>query len=216
MIRKGGNVLIKLDGMTITLEGQRVLNDFSIEIAQGEWIQLQGPHVCQLVVKALEGTLRPTEGHFYYEGVDTQCYSASQWAHLRKKQLIIMSPKKGLMNHFDVEKNIQMQLKYGGVYPTKWKRQSQRVLEELEILSLRNREIETLGSLERWQVKLAKALVAKPKFIVIEGVYEELKQAEIKEFVIFCKEKIPVEIGVIFCTENRSIGVDESFRQVKL
>ena len=96
--------MIRLEHVTKSFDNQKVLDDFSISIEEGEFLTVIGRSGCgkTTMLKTINGLHRPEQGKVYVEGKD-----------ISKEDLIVVRRKigyviqnKGLFPHMTVEKNI--------------------------------------------------------------------------------------------------------------
>lgn len=94
--------MIRLEHVTKSFDNQKVLDDFSISIEEGEFLTVIGRSGCgkTTMLKTINGLHRPEQGKVYVEGKD-----------ISKEDLIVVRRKigyviqnKGLFPHMTVEK----------------------------------------------------------------------------------------------------------------
>ena len=74
--REAGSQLLSVDGISLTLEGEKVLNDVSFLVAKGDKIAFVGPDSIAktALFRVLAGELEPEQGEFKWGVTTTQAY----------------------------------------------------------------------------------------------------------------------------------------------
>ena len=96
--------MIRLEHVTKSFDNQKVLDDFSISIEEGEFLTVIGRSGCgkTTMLKTINGLHRPEQGRVYVEGKDI---SKEDLIAVRRKIGYVIQ-NKGLFPHMTVEKNI--------------------------------------------------------------------------------------------------------------
>ncbi|MBM7615422.1 putative ABC transport system ATP-binding protein [Alkaliphilus hydrothermalis] len=156
----------------------------------------------QDVLGILNGKVKGVEGQYFLKGKDVSTFSQREMAHLRKKEVINFSDTNFLMEGYTVEKNLQLQLKTSGIYPTKGKRMIGATLDLLDLKDFRDLPITQLSLLQKLLVRLAKAAVVEPKIICGQDPFVDLNEKEIKIVKGWIENLTAKGIIVIMITEN--------------
>ncbi len=182
-----------------------VLENINVDIEK-QWVVIYGKNLLNLnkLLDVLCGKTKIVNGIYCFEGRNTADFTAREMSYFRKSQAININDNHFLLEEYSVGKNLQMQLKYSGIYPTKIKRIIDRTLSEMEITELKDKLVSELTTIQRLQVMLAKAMVVEPKLICGLAPFVYLNEDEIRAFIQLVRKIIDGGTRVIMVTENRS------------
>ena len=64
--------IIRLEGISVSFDGEQVLKDFNLSIRDGEFVTLLGPSGCgkTTTLRAIAGFVKPEKGHIFFDGKD--------------------------------------------------------------------------------------------------------------------------------------------------
>ncbi len=161
--------LIRLNQCTMAFDGEVVLNSMNLLINDKEFLTLLGPSGCgkTTTLRIIGGFVTPTSGDVYFDGVrinDVPPY---------KRMVNTVFQKYALFPHLNVFENIAFGLRINRHEGEKLSKQeiSRRVLEMLEIVSLKGfeyRDVSSLSGGQQQRVAIARALVNKPKVLLLD------------------------------------------------
>ena len=147
-------------------DGETVLNNINLYINDSEFLTLLGPSGCgkTTTLRIIGGFLTPTHGDVLFDGVRINDVPP------HKRQVNTVFQKYALFPHLDVYDNIAFGLRL--VRPKLSKKEiDTRVLEMLEVVSLKGFERRTVSSLsggQQQRVAIARALVNRPKVLLLD------------------------------------------------
>lgn len=74
--RESGNNILEIEGLSKTIDGEKVLNNFSLSVRKGDKIALVGPmhHAKTVLFQILNGEMEPDEGTFEWGVTITPSY----------------------------------------------------------------------------------------------------------------------------------------------
>ncbi len=145
-------------------EGEPVLREIDLEVADGEFVTLLGPSGCgkTTLLRIAAGFLRPSEGAVYLRGEDVTAVPP----HRRAVNLVFQ--RAALFPHLDVYDNLAFGLKLAKLP----KREvAGRVREALELVRLEGYAHRRSGELSGGQaqrVALARALINRPQVLLMD------------------------------------------------
>jgi spermidine/putrescine transport system ATP-binding protein len=163
--------LIRLGQCTMAFDGEVVLNSMNLVINDKEFLTLLGPSGCgkTTTLRIIGGFVTPTSGDVYFDGVRINDVPP------HKRMVNTVFQKYALFPHLNVFENIAFGLRINrhSQLSEKISKQeiSRRVLEMLEIVSLKGFEYRNVSSLsggQQQRVAIARALVNKPKVLLLD------------------------------------------------
>lgn len=166
--------MIKTNNLTRIFRTDEVettaLNKVSIEIQQGEFVAVMGPSGCgkstMLNILGLLDT--PTNGDFYFFGENVSTYSEKQRAKLRKQNIGFVFQNFNLIDQLTVFENVELPLIYLKLSARERKERVEAALEQMQISHRKKHYPNQLSGGQQQRVAVARAVVAKPKFILAD------------------------------------------------
>jgi thiamine transport system ATP-binding protein len=157
-------VRLTLEGISVEVDGRRILDDVSIEVADGERLALLGPSGSgkSTALRVVAGLLRPTRGRVLLDGGDV----TSVPAHRRSVGLVFQDA--ALFPHRDVAGNVGFGPRVAGLSQVA---RDARVRDALELVGLagtERRDVTTLSGGEAQRVALARALAPRPEVLLLD------------------------------------------------
>ena len=170
--------LIELSHVTKTYRmGDEVLNaldDFSLKIAEGEFVSIVGPSGCgKSTLMNILGLLdQPTSGSYLLDGRPIEKLSDDERSEKRNQKIGFVFQSFHLLPRATAVRNVEMPL----VYSNRFKRATpaeirQMAIEALERVDLANRKDHRPNELsggQRQRVAIARALVNQPRLILAD------------------------------------------------
>lgn len=151
--------MLKLEQISFSIADKQILKNVSAVFQPGEVTMILGPNGSgkSSLLKIFSGTVKDYEGSVRYNGIDIQQIKQQQLAKIRA----VMSQQPELSFPMPVEEVVMM-----GRYPhfefnpsSQDKQICNKVMEQLQLDSFRNRNYLTLSGGEKQRVQFARALV---------------------------------------------------------
>ena len=159
---------ITLHGLSKAFAAQPVLQDISLQIAQGEFIAVLGPSGCgkTTLLRLLAGFETADAGEIH---VGERCFAAPG-VHLppEDRQLGVVFQSYALWPHMTVAENVAYSLKVNGVPRHERDSRTQQALELVGLENFASRRPADLSGGQRQRVALARCLVAKPTLVLLD------------------------------------------------
>ena len=199
--------LIRLRNLCMAFDDEQVLNNLNLYINDKEFLTLLGPSGCgkTTTLRIIGGFTTPTSGDVLFDGVRINAVPPYQ------RQINTVFQKYALFPHLNVLENIAFGLRMkkipdpadpSGKRMVKLdeKEIERRVSEMLEIISLKgfeHRKPDALSGGQQQRVSIARALVNRPKVLLLDEPLGALDLKLRKDMQIELK-KIQQQVGITF------------------
>lgn len=149
------------------------VNDFSLDIADGEFLTLVGPSGCgkSTLLRLAAGLEAPTSGEILIDG-----QSMADVPPLRRRVAMVFQ-NDSLYPHMNVYKNIALGLEAGGLSRGKIEQVVTAAAQTLGITDLLNRTPRGLSGGQKQRVALGRAMVRKPQVFLLDEPLSDLDAA---------------------------------------
>jgi multiple sugar transport system ATP-binding protein len=151
----------------------QVVKGVSLEIRDGEFVALLGPSGCgkTTCLRMLAGLEEPTAGRILIDGEDVT------YKRPRDRDISMVFQNYALYPHMTVRKNIEMGLKYRDVPKAEHSLRIDEVVKLLDIDQLLDRMPAELSGGQRQRVALGRAIVRRPKALLMDEPLSNLDAA---------------------------------------
>lgn len=205
--------IIKIENMTKIYENGEIqvkaLKSINLTIHRGEFISIMGASGSgKSTLMNILGCLdRPTEGHYFLEGIDIREKSDNQLSAVRNKKIGFVFQSFNLIARTSALKNVELPMIYGRIEAEE---RRERALELLRSVGLEQRSDHMPNELsggQKQRVAIARALANHPQIILADeptGNLDSESSVEIME--IFTKLNREQGNTVIIVTHERDIA----------
>ena len=149
------------------------LNNVSVIVERGEFVAIMGSSGSgKSTLMSILGCLdRPTNGHYYFEGLDVAQLGEPDLARLRSERLGFVFQSFNLLARTSALENVALPLFYAASGPPGAASRSERARAALKAVGLAERERNTPGQLsggQQQRVALARALINDPSLLLAD------------------------------------------------
>ncbi len=193
--------LLRTESLIKVFRKRTVVNGVSISIAQGQIVGLLGPNGAgkTTTFRMVVGILAPDKGDIYLE--DKRITKLPMYKRARLG-INYLPQDPSIFRKMTVSDNIMSIVQTMGYNRRERKRVLEELLDELGVGHIRNSMAYTLSGGERRRVEIARALVTKPKFILLDEPFagiDPIAVEDIQNLVAGLKRK---GIGILITDHN--------------
>jgi len=159
------------------------LDNLSLEIREGEFIEIMGPSGCgKTTLLNIVGMLdTPSSGDYVVGGIEVSEASESRLAEIRKGNVGFVFQSFNLVDHLTVYENVELPLRYLKIQADQRRKRVREVLELLGLMHRAKHRPAQLSGGEQQRVAIARAVVGDPKLILADEPTGNLDSANGEE-----------------------------------
>ena len=194
---------IRLEHVSKAFGENRILEDFSLSVQEGEFLTVIGRSGCgkTTMLKMINGLFTPDQGTVFIEGTDI---TKTDLIALRRRIGYVIQ-NKGLFPHMTVEKNITYVPVISGKKDKKKNHETARRLMKLVGLEedLLTRYPNELSGGQQQRVGIARALAADPKILLMDepfGALDEITRQTMQDEILKLHKEL--KLTVVFITHD--------------
>lgn len=193
--------MLKTEGLTKVFGKRTVVNRVDIMINPGEVVGLLGPNGAgkTTTFNMIVGLLLPEEGHILLDGVDITTLPMFKRARMG---ISFLCQESSVFRKMTVLDNLVAIYEIHGVKTFEAKQLGMKMLEEFNLSKLKDQKAYTLSGGERRRVEIARAMISKPKYLLLDEPFtgiDPIARAELQEIIISLKNK---GIGILVSDHN--------------
>ena len=194
-------MLLRCEELVKVYSKRKVVNGVSIEVRQGEIVGLLGPNGAGKTTTfyMITGMIRPSAGRIFLDEREITNLPMYKRAQLG---IAYLSQEPSIFRKLTVEENILAILETMKLSRQEQQQRLEELLNELDIAHLAKNKAYTLSGGERRRAEITRALVTKPKFILLDEPFagvDPIAVEDIQAIVARLKEK---NIGVLITDHN--------------
>ncbi len=205
------SVLPKLEASELSkIYGKKqVVKDVSLHAEGGEIVGLLGPNGAgkTTTFSMVTGFVSPTSGSITLDGEDFTKFPAYQRA---RRGLVYLPQESSIFRKLSVEDNIRAVVETLGLNKTEQEDLIEERLSELRLTSLAKQKAYTLSGGERRRLEITRALVLKPKFLLLDEPFSGVDPISVSEVTTIITELKAKGMGIFLTDHN----VRETLRAV--
>lgn len=204
---------VELRNIMKKFQNNVVVQDFNLQVEQGEFISFLGPSGCgkTTTLNMIAGFLDPDGGDLLIKG------KRMNGVPPYKRELGMVFQTYSLFPHMTVAENIAYGLKLRKVGKSEMQERVQRVLNLVKLPNVADRYPKQLSGGQRQRIAIARALVIEPSLLLLDEPLSNL-DAKLREELRDELKRLHHEIGVttIFVTHDQEEALSLSDRIVVL
>ena len=185
--------IIDIKHLSKSFSGKKVLEDINLYVRRGEFVTLLGPSGCgkTTMLRMIAGFLDPDEGEITLEGAPLVGVPP------HKRPLNTVFQRYALFPHLDVYDNIAFGLKLNKVPSEEIDKRVRKVLKLVSMSDYEDRDVDTLSGGQQQRIAIARAIVNRPKVLLLDEPLAALDLKMRKDMQIELKE-MHRKLGITF------------------
>lgn len=192
---------LSIKGISKKYGNNVIIDDFNLEINDGEMIALLGPSGCgkTTLLRTIAGFTSPSSGSIYIGEQDITDLPP----HLRRVSMVFQ--RYALFPHMTIEQNVSFGLKMHRCAPDKIERKVLDALKLVDMLAYRERLPGQLSGGQQQRVAIARAIVVDPQILLLDEPLSNL-DAKLRHSVGLELRSLQRRIGVttVFVTHDQN------------
>lgn len=187
------NKLIELQGITKIYDDNTVLDNIDLYIRKREFITLLGPSGCgkTTTLRIIAGFEYPTSGKVLFDSRDVSGVPPY------KREVNTVFQKYALFPHMNVEDNIAFGLTLKKTPTDEIKRRVDEMLNMIDLPGYNKRKVDSLSGGQQQRIAIARALVNRPKVLLLDEPLGALDLKMRKEMQLELKS-MQQQLGITF------------------
>lgn len=185
--------IISLRNAVVDYDGEAVLKGINLDIADKQFVTLLGPSGCgkTTTLRIIGGFLQMNSGELYFDGKNINDLPAY------KRPINTVFQKYALFPHLNVYENVAFGLRLKKMKESEIKSAVEEMLKLVNLSGYENRSINSLSGGQQQRVGIARALVNRPRVLLLDEPLGALDLKLRKEMQIELK-KIHKRLGITF------------------
>lgn len=192
--------IVSLENVSLSFEGEQILNNISLDICDKEFVTLLGPSGCgkTTTLRIIGGFLEPDSGDVIFDGKKINNLPP------HKRNINTVFQRYALFPHLDVYDNIAFGLRVKKLPEKEIKERVGEMLRLVNLAGFEKRSVQRLSGGQQQRVAIARALINRPKVLLLDEPLGALDLKLRKEMQIELKKiQQSLEITFIYVTHDQ-------------
>ncbi len=192
---------LEIKDITKTIKKTQILNGISLEVKSGEIVGLLGPNGAGKTTTfyTVCGLVKPTSGTVYFDDKDITEYPLHKRA---LKGIGYLPQESSIFKDLSVEDNLMLAAEIITEDKDEQQKRVEELLELFNIEPIRQRKGVSLSGGERRRTEIARALVSKPKFLLLDEPFAGVDPIAVKDIQEIIHQLTKINIGVLITDHN--------------
>ena len=159
-----GKTLIELKNITVSFDWEKILDDLSLSIRDGEFVTLLGSSGCgkTTTLRIIAGFIEPDSGGVFFDSKDMNGVPPY------KREVNTIFQRYALFPHYNVFENIAYGLRVRKTPEAEVRAQVSEMLRLVNLQGFEKRSVAKLSGGQQQRVAIARALILKPKVLLLD------------------------------------------------
>lgn len=198
-------MILKADHLVKKYKTRTVVNDVSVQVAQGEIVGLLGPNGAGKTTSfyMIVGLIKPNQGRIFLDGEEITPLPMYQRA---KKGIGYLAQEASVFRKLSVEENILSVLELRDYTKQQRRDKVEELIDEFSLERVRKNLGMSLSGGERRRTEIARALAVDPKFVLLDEPFAGVDPIAVEEIQSIVSRLKSRNIGILITDHN----VDET------
>ncbi|MEG2004216.1 MAG: ABC transporter ATP-binding protein, partial [Clostridia bacterium] len=158
------NFLLRLDDVSVSFDGELILNHINLSIKDKEFVTLLGPSGCgkTTTLRIIGGFVTPDTGKVYFEDKSINNLPAY------KRPVNTIFQKYALFPHLNVFENVAFGLRIKKMHEKDIKKNVSEMLKIVNLAGFDKRDVTSLSGGQQQRVAIARALAVSPRVLLLD------------------------------------------------
>jgi len=187
--------------LTKTIAKKEIVKEVTIDVISGEVVGLLGPNGAGKTTTfyMICGIVEPTDGKVLLDGEDITKLPLSQRA---KLGIGYLPQESSIFGDLSVEDNLKIAAQAGILTKDEQQKRIEEMLEAFNITAIRKRLGVKLSGGERRRAEIARALINKPKFLLLDEPFAGVDPIAVSDIQRVVKQLANMNIGILITDHN--------------
>ena len=187
------NSIISLKDIAVSFDGESVLEEFNLNIRDGEFVTLLGPSGCgkTTTLRIIGGFVKPDKGDVFFNGKKINDLPP------HKREVNTIFQKYALFPHLNVYENVAFGMRVHGKSESQIQSTVKEMLALVNLTGFARRNVNQLSGGQQQRVAIARALANNPKVLLLDEPLGALDLKLRKDMQVELK-KIQQQTGITF------------------
>lgn len=194
-------MILKAEHLMKTYRQRKVVNDVTVQVAQGEIVGLMGPNGAGKTTTfyMIVGFVKPDEGKILLDGQDITREPMFRRA---KKGIGYLPQEASVFRKLSVEDNIKAVLELTQLSKAEQKDKLESLIDEFRLQRVRKNRGDLLSGGERRRTEIARALATDPKFILLDEPFAGVDPIAVEDIQSIVAQLRHRNIGILITDHN--------------
>jgi lipopolysaccharide export system ATP-binding protein len=192
---------LQASGLSKSYGGKQVVREVTLNAKGGEIVGLLGPNGAgkTTTFSMISGFVRPSQGKVMIDSDDLTTMPAYKRARLG---LVYLPQESSVFKKLTVEENVRAIVQTLGLSNKEEDEVVETRLEELRLTSLAKQKAYTLSGGERRRLEITRALVLKPKFLMLDEPFSGVDPISVSEVTSIIRKLCDQGMGIFLTDHN--------------